>query len=71
MSEKRYKIVITETCVEEKIRGKEWEKCASGEGHAYTPEILKKVDVTREIYTQNTAYLNLVDIIKAVNNITR
>jgi len=67
----RYKIVITEITQERKIRGKEW-KPVSDEPKAsydYTPEIEKMVDVTREIYAQDTAELDLKAVIKAINGL--
>jgi len=67
----RYKIVITEVTQERKICGKQW-KPVNGDPekrYDYTPEIEKVVDVTREIYAQDTAELDLKAVIKAINGI--
>ena len=69
--DKRYSIVITESCVEDVIGGNDWEEGAGKgqEKYGYTPEIIKKEQVVREIYRQNTEILELVDVIKAINGI--
>lgn len=71
MSEKRYVVTITEKVVETVIEGKDWRKVSDDpkDKFAYTPEIEKKVEVKRLVYQQDTDTLNLIDVIKAVNNI--
>lgn len=71
MGTKRYKITIIEESVETVIAGKQWAKQndTAGVDYAYTPEIEKQQAVTREIYTQNTDELDLIEVIKAVNGI--
>lgn len=66
---KRYRIVIEETGIETVICGKQWKPVCEGGEYAYTPEIEKKQDVTRVIYTQDTDSLDLIKVIKAVNGI--
>ncbi len=70
----RYKITITEETTEVKLQGKEWAEGGKGgvnDGakYGYTPEIEKTVEVTREIYTQNTDTLDLKAVIKAINGL--
>jgi hypothetical protein len=68
---KRYTIVITEHSIEEVYAGQEWKQGAGDEdsenGYGYTPEIIKKKVVQRELYQQNTDELDLGLVIKAVN----
>ena len=68
---KRYKIVITEYCVEEKPAGKQWEEGAGedGKSYGYTPEIIRKTVVERDIYSQDIEELDLKAVIQAVNEI--
>ncbi len=69
----RYKITITEIGQEKKMVGRTWQKGADlgngVDGYGHTPEIEKTVEVTREIYTQNTDTLDLKRVIWAINDI--
>lgn len=73
--DKRYKIEITEFAVEEVVAGREWkqgadmEKTEDPKKWGYTPEIIKKKNVERTAYTQNTDELDLKAVIKAINGI--
>jgi len=72
MSDSRYTIVVTEHTFEKQIRGKDWAEGAGTGGernHGYTPEIEKTVSVERELFKQNIAEIDLVEIIKAVNDL--
>jgi len=71
----RYKIIITELGEERKIIPREWvagaadvtEKRPSGMG--YAPEVETLVEVERKVLEQNVSDLDLIAVIKAVNNI--
>jgi hypothetical protein len=66
-----FKITIEETKIEKKIAGTEWERTGKDEpAYAYTPEIEKQVEVTREIFRQIVEEIDLEAVIKAVNSIT-
>ncbi len=70
----RYKITVTEETQEEKADGGNWEEGADTDSsyskkYGYTPAIKKIVDVTREIYTQNTDTLDLKAVIIAINGL--
>ena len=67
----RYKITIEEVREEVTTIAKEWKKGAGDgpEDFGYTPEVETKKTVRREVYMQNTESLDLVAVIKAINNI--
>ncbi len=70
----RYKITITEETTEVKLQGKQWKEggkigVEDGDKYGYTPEIERTVDVTREVYAQNTDTLDLKAVIKAINGL--
>jgi hypothetical protein len=64
-----YTITIVKTEVEETIAGKDWELTGKEDpGYAYTPEIIKRKAVERQIYQQIVAGLDLKKVIAAINN---
>lgn len=69
----RYRITVTDTGTETKVKGRVWEQGVDPEnkpdGYGYTPEIEKVVDYSRTIFEQNRDDLDLVAVIKAVNGI--
>jgi hypothetical protein len=73
MSEKRYKITITESAVEETIISRSWVKGGpdgnDGGEYGYTPQIKQDKEVTRTVYSQDVYWLDLVKVIAAVNGI--
>lgn len=69
---KRYKIVITEMCIDEVQISKSWERIEEVDGNTkwdYAPETTTKKLVERQIFSQDTDELDLVEVIKAVNGI--
>lgn len=66
-----YEIRIRKTEIKEMPAGKEWEKgVTEGEdGYGYTPEIMKKREVTTIILEQQLEELDLPAVIKAVNKL--
>ena len=75
MSDKRFTITIMEHTTERKTLPRAWVKDAGSDHESasgnfgYAPEVETVVDVSREIYAQNTDDLNLVEVIKAVNKL--
>lgn len=66
----KYKITIEKTSIKEIPAGRDWERGAGpDDDYGYTPEIMKKKEVTEQIYIQESDELDLVEVIKAVNNI--
>lgn len=69
---KRFKITIEEEVVEETLTSAAWTIVDQRDGdskYGNPKQIPQTETVTRTIFTQNTAELNLIDVIKAVNGI--
>lgn len=69
-----FKIVITETKVEEVPSTREWKPTgnkneAGGDEYSYTPQSMIKDSVERDILIQEVETLDLPAVIKAVNKI--
>ena len=66
-------IRIESTTVEDCPAGKDWEKVGVDEKkdplYGYTPEIIKKREVTKVLLVQNLESIDLEAVIKAVNDI--
>lgn len=71
---KRFQIVIKEQSIEERPAGVDWERGAGDkpedkDNWGYTPEITKKKEIERTVFTQDVEELDLKSVIKAVNGI--
>lgn len=68
-----YEIIITRKTIEERPGGTEWnviKKDDKGENiWGYTPEIMKKQEVSIQILKQNVEDLDLNSVIKAINKL--
>ena len=70
MEKDRFKVVIYEVLLERKPAGNEWKPTGEDNPkYAYTPEIMIKDWVTREIYQQTVSDLDVKAVIKAVNSL--
>ena len=66
----RYRIEIKEFTQELRTVGKDW-KLVAPEEYGYTPAVEKVIDIDRTIYIQNCEELDLIEVILAVNGITK
>lgn len=77
-----YEITIKKTEVTRKVVGREWKvigqeeqkgeysgKIEKADKYGYTPEIEKPVESTIVVLSQNIEYLNLANVIKAINGL--
>lgn len=68
-----YRIEITQISIRERPAGKEWkvvDKDINGkEEYGYTPGITKKQEVKKQILIQEVETLDLVSVLKAINDI--
>ena len=79
MSDKRYKITITEYATENTLTSRKWEQGGpdgrrkdeddNPNAWGYTPQIEQRSVVERTVYSQNTDNLDLGEVIKAVNGL--
>ena len=61
-------VTITTKAIEERPAGKDWEITGKDDPkYAYTPEITKKKEVERQIYSQIVEELDVYRVIEAVN----
>lgn len=65
---RRYRVSVTEFAIEDSLGGREWKPTGEDDPkYAYTPEIIIKKQVEREIYHQDVEEICIEEIIKAVN----
>ena len=75
MTKRKYKVVITEEVIEEVSAGQEWEEGVDAstedrpKGYGYSPKIIKKEKVTKDILIQEVDDLDLPSVIKAINKL--
>lgn len=70
--DKRYLITITEVKSEKSLTEQEWttlSEVGDVKDRGYTPQIETVKKVQREVFKQNVETLDLVSVIKAINNI--
>jgi len=63
-----YIVTIRTMTIEELPAGKDWELTGLDEPkYAYTPEIMKKKEIERQVYSQIVEELDVFEVIQAVN----